>query len=397
MTHFLTKTPLKLTWKQDLTAGFLVFLIALPLCLGIAMASGFPPMSGIITAVIGGLLVSRINGSYLTITGPAAGLIVVILSSVQNLGQGDMLAGYRYTLAAIVIAGLIQVALGYFKAGKLAAFFPASVVHGMLAAIGIIIIVKQLPVMIGVQAASSHSMLNAISQLPEILTYFVPKIAVIALLGMVILMAWPHIQHARLKKIPAPILVIASGILLGHVFDLARFQPDALFRQPESIDLDGPFLLAIPDSLPASFYLPDFSKTMNPAFWESVVTIALVGSLESLLSTAAVDKLDPQKRYADLNKDLRAIGTGNTLAGLVGGLPMITEIIRSSANIDNGAKSGWANFFHGAFLLLFVAIFPWIIDKIPGWHLWRPCWFTPALDWHRPRYSPKHWIWAKNS
>jgi len=379
------------TLRKDLVAGFLVFLIALPLCLGIALASGFPPMAGIISAVIGGLLVSRINGSYLTINGPAAGLIVVILTSVQNLGQGDMMAGYRFTLAAIVIAGLLQVVLGFYKAGIIAAFFPASVVHGMLAAIGIIVMVKQIPVMLGVHVIDNGSILAAMGNLPTVLTYLVPKIGLIALFGIVILIGWPHVRQRFLQQIPAPLLVIVSGMMLGLSFDLPHLQPEAFFRLPQGVSLDGPFLIAIPDSLLASFYFPDFSMVTTFAFWESVVTIALVGSIETLLVATAVDKLDPQKRYSDLNRDLCAIGIGNTLSGFVGGLPMIAEVIRSSANIDNGAQSGWANFFHGAFLLLFIVLFPRVIDAIPlaslaallvytGFRLTSPAVFAKTLD-----------------
>lgn len=383
--------PYKHIWSKDLVAGFLVFLIALPLCLGIALASGFPPMAGIISAVIGGLLVSRINGSYLTITGPAAGLIVVILTSVQNLGHGDMMAGYRFTLAAIVIAGLLQVALGFYKAGRIAAFFPASVVHGMLAAIGIIVMVKQIPVMLGVHIIDNGTILAAIANIPTVLSYFVPKIGLIALFGLVILIGWPHVQMSFLKLIPAPLLVIVSGMILGLSLDLPHLQPEAFFRLPQAVSLDGPFLIAIPDSLLASVYFPDFSMVTSLAFWESVVTIALVGSIETLLVATAVDKLDPQKRYSDLNRDLSAIGIGNTLSGFIGGLPMIAEVIRSSASIDNGAQTGWANFFHGAFLLLFIALFPWIIDTIPlaslaallvytGFRLTSPSVFAKTLD-----------------
>lgn len=382
---------LKANWRPDITAGFLVFLIALPLCLGIAVASGFPPMSGIISAIVGGLLVSRINGSTLTITGPAAGLIVVILTSVQSLGQGDAMTGYRYTLAAIVIAGILQMVLGFYKAGRLAAFFPASVVHGMLAAIGIIIMTKQLPVMFGVQPTGNADMLASIAQLPHALTYFMPKIAIIALAGACILIGWPQLQQPFLRKIPAPILVIASGMLLGQMFDLSKLQPEALFKAPKDLLIGGALLVSIPDSLVDSLYAPDFSKIASFAFWESVVSICLIGSLESLLSAAAVDKLDPEKRYSDLNRDLRAVGIGNTVSGMLGGLPMISEIVRSSANIDNGAQSGWANFFHGAFLLIFVLLFPHIINAIPlaslaallvytGFRLASPQAFAKTLD-----------------
>ncbi|MBS4050173.1 MAG: SulP family inorganic anion transporter [Methylomonas sp.] len=377
--------------RADMVAGFLVFLIALPLSLGVAVASGFPPMAGIISAIIGGLLVSRINGSTLTIVGPAAGLIVVIFASVQNLGQGDMLAGYRFTLAAIVLSGILQIVLGHFKAGRLAAFFPASVVHGMLAAIGIIIMSKQLPVMLGLQVETPGNMLRAILQLLQVQAFFVPRIALVALFALCILIGWPKLRPPVLGKVPAPLLVIVLGIGLGYLFDLRHFQPDTLFNLPDTIDINGPFLIAIPDSLAASIFLPDFSKAASPAFWESVISICLVGSLETLLSSAAVDKLDPENRYSDLNKDLQAIGIGNTLSGMIGGLPMIAEIVRSSANIDYGAKSGWANFWHGGFLLLFVMLFPWLIDSIPlaslaallvyiGFRLASPQAFAKTLD-----------------
>ncbi len=377
-------------WRQDFVAGFLVFLIALPLCLGIAVASGFPPMAGIISAIVGGLLVSRINGSILTITGPAAGLIVVILSSVDALGEGNALAGYRYTLAAIVIAGLLQVVLGFYRAGRLAAFFPASVVHGMLAAIGIIIITKQLPVMAGVQIQDA-GILSNIAQLPHALAYFVPKIGLIALTAMVILVGWPQVEHPLLRKVPAPILVIVSGILLGQLFGLGQLQPEQLFKAPENVLIGGSVMVAISATLADSIVFPDFGKLADVAFWASVVSICLVGSLESLLSTAAVDKLDPLKRYSNLNKDLQAIGVGTALSGLIGGLPMIAEIVRSSANIDAGAKSGWANFFHGALLLVFVMLFPQIIASIPlaslaallvytGFRLASPQAFAKTMD-----------------
>lgn len=381
---------LKAHWRQDIRSGFLVFLIALPLCLGVSVASGFPPMAGILTTVIGGLLVSRINGSYVTINGPAAGLIVVIYSSVQALGQGDAMAGYRYTLAAIVVTGLLQILLGFRKAGRLAAFFPASVVHGMLAAIGIIIMAKQIPVMVGVKTEDG-TMLSAIAQLPHGLAYFIPEIAFIALVGMGILIGWPSISHPILKKVPAPILVILSGMALGQVFDLAHLHPGEDFMLPKDVIVGPDFLVAIPDRLLDSLYLPDFSKIFTLAFWQSVIAIGLVGTLETLLSAAAVDKLDPHHRYSDLNRDLRAVGIGNTVAGLIGGLPMIAEIVRSSANVDGGAQTGLSNFFHGALLLLFVVVFPQMIDTIPlaslaallvytGFRLTSPAAFAKTLD-----------------
>ena len=351
-------------WRHDIVSGFLVFLIALPLCLGVSVASGFPAMSGIITAIIGGLLVSRINGTHVTVTGPAAGLIVVILTAVQSLGQGDAMAGYRHTLAAIFVSGLLQFGLGVYKAGRLSAFFPSTVIHGMLAAIGIIIMAKQIPVMAGAQPFAG-AILPGIAKIPHGLVYFIPQIAFIGLISLGILIAWPQVKHPILRKIPAPILVIAVGIAFGQLFDLAHLQAGEDFILPKDLVLGPNFLVHIPDSLHASIVFPDFSKILSFAFWESVFAITLVGSLETLLVTAAVDKLDPYKRYSDLNRDLRAIGIGNALSGLVGGLPMIVEILRSSTNVNSGARTSWSSFFHGACLLLFVVLFPHVIGKIP--------------------------------
>ena len=355
-------------WRSDLLSGFLVFLIALPLCLGIAMASGFPPMGGIITAIIGGVVVSRISGSYVTINGPAAGLIVVIVDAVQSLGQGDAMAGYRYTLAAIVVASVLQILLGIFKAGKLSAFFPSSVVHGMLAAIGIIIMAKQIHTLLGVKPAAK-SLLATIAEIPHSLIELNPEIAFIGFSGLLLLIIWSLIKQPKLKMIPAPLLVVLLGLALGQYFDLDH-EHQYLFLandlMPHHEYLIGPsFLVAVPENFLAGFYFPDFSKIADHEFWVSVITIWLVGSLESLLSASAVDKLDPYRRNSNLNRDLAAVGVGNLIAGMIGGLPMIAEIVRSSANINNGAKTAWANFFHGLFLLIFVALFPKLIHEIP--------------------------------
>lgn len=361
---------LKENWRKDLLSGFLVFLIALPLCLGISMASGFPPSAGIITAIIGGILVSRINGSFMTVNGPAAGLIVVVLGAVQELGEGDAMAGYRYALAAIVVASLIQILLGLCKAGRLSSFFPASVVHGMLAAIGIIIMAKQIHVMLGVAPEKDSSLLSTIAQIPHSLVNLNPDIAIIGFTGLAILITWSVIKNPLLKMVPAPLLVVLSGIALARYFDLEHqhmylFLPDAYFL-PHHEETVGPaFLVAISENFMSSFYFPDFSKIATLGFWEAVVAISLVGSLESLLSAIAVDKLDPYKRHSKLDRDLTAVGVGNLVAGMIGGLPMIAEIVRSSANVNNGAKTQWANFFHGAFMLAFVVLFPRLIHSIP--------------------------------
>ncbi|MGR8978558.1 MAG: SulP family inorganic anion transporter [Gammaproteobacteria bacterium] len=360
---------LKENWRTDLLSGFLVFLIALPLCLGISMASGFPPSAGIISAIIGGLLVSRISGSFVTVNGPAAGLIVVVLGSVQSLGAGDAMAGYRYTLAAIVFASALQLLMGLFKAGRYCSFFPASVVHGMLAAIGIIIMTKQFHVMLGV-APENGTLFAGMAQIPRSLINLNPEIALIGLSGLILLIIWSVVKNPVLKKIPAPIIVVLVGMGLGWYFDLAHehmylFLPNAHFLPHHEATVGPVFLVAISDNFLSSFYFPDFSKMFTSEFWEAVISISLVGSLESLLSAIAVDKLDPYGRQTDLNRDMLAVGTGNLIAGMIGGLPMIAEIVRSSANINNGAKTGWANFFHGAFLLLFVVLFPRLIHSIP--------------------------------
>ena len=341
---------LKTHWRSDLQAGLLVFLIALPLCLGIALASGFPPSAGIMSAIIGGVLVSRLNSSRFTINGPAAGLIVVVYGAVQALGEGDALAGYRYTLAAIVIASIVQVLMGLLKLGRFSAFFPASVVHGMLAAIGLIIIATQSHVMLGV-TPEPGSLFSSIVQIPHSLFSMNKEVGLISFLGLEILLIWPLIR----SRIPAPVIVVLVGMLFAWHFDLDR---DAVVNNTK-------FLVAIPDNFLSALAFPDFSKLTTLAFWEAVISISLVGSLESLISTAAIDKLDPEQRTSDLNRDLTAIGVGNILAGLLGGLPMIAEIVRSSANIDNGAKSSWANFFHGFLLLVFVMLFAGFIQHIP--------------------------------
>jgi MFS superfamily sulfate permease-like transporter len=386
---------LRENWRSDLVSGFLVFLIALPLCLGIAMASGFPPMAGIISAVIGGLVVSRINGSYVTINGPAAGLIVVILSAVQSLGQGDATAGYHYTLAAIVVASALQILLGLLKAGKLNAYFPSSVVHGMLAAIGIIIMAKQIHTLLGVKPESKE-IIDTILEIPHSFVELNPEIAAIGFIGLGILVAWSVVKNRYLKMIPAPLIVVAVGMALERYFDLDHehvfmFLPNQEFLPHHEFTVGPRFLVSIPENVASSFFFPDFGKIGTTEFWGAVISICLVGSLESLLSATAVDKLDPYKRYSNLNRDLTAVGVGNLLAGAVGGLPMIAEIVRSSANVNNGARTGWANFFHGAFLAFFVLFFPWLIHEIPlaslaallvytGFRLASPREFAKTMD-----------------
>lgn len=354
------------SWRNDLVSGFLVFLIALPLCLGIAMASGFPPIAGIITAIVGGVLATWLGSAPLTIKGPAAGLIVIALGAVQELGAGDGAAGYRRALACIAVAAAIQIALALARAGKLGDMFPSSVVHGMLAAIGIIIFSKQIHVLLGVAPAAKEP-LHLLLEIPHSLTRMNPEIALIGALSLAILFGYPVVaKRARwAQRIPAPMLVLALAVPLGYLFDLEHEHTYTLSVTHTSYAVGPGFLVNLPGNLIQALCRPDFGQITSPTSIKYVAMFALVGSIESLLSAKAVDALDPQRRRSDLDRDLLATGVGNLVCGLIGGLPMISEIVRSSANIGYSARSRLSNFFHGIFLLLFVAFAPGMIHRIP--------------------------------
>lgn len=347
---------------SDLRAGFLVSLIALPLCLGIAMASGFPPVAGILTAIIGGVVSSFLGGSPLTIKGPAAGLIVVVLSAVSELGMGNFQAGYPKCLAVCVMAALFQIVFSKMGIGKIGNLVPPSVIHGMLAAIGIIIIAKQLHILFGV-VPHGKSPLELIAEVPESFLQANPLIALIGVLTLSTMVLLPLLPSRWAKILPPACVALILVLPLAIAWHLDVVHSYALLNHSYVI---GPqFLVAIPGNLLQSIVFPDFSALATLVGWKYVLMIAIVGTLESLLTVQAIDSLDPQKRRSDLNADLFSVGASNVISAMVGGLPMISEVVRSKANIDNGAKSQWSNTIHGLCLLIAVTCFASVLHHIP--------------------------------
>lgn len=345
---------LKESFSTDAISGFIVFLLALPLSLGIAKASDFPPLMGLITAIIGGLVVSLLAGSRLTIKGPAAGLIVIVAGAVADFGGGE--TGWHLALGAMVVAGLIQVLFGVLKLGKLADFFPLSAIHGMLAAIGLIIIAKQIPVLLDVNPAMTKGKgpIELLSSIPNFIAHLDPKATLIGVVSLVIMLGWPYIKNKYIKMVPAPLVVLIIAIPAELIMDFQHTEPAYA-------------LVHIGNLLENIKINVDFSGVAQTGiFIKYVIMFALVGTLESLLTVKAIDLLDPYKRKSDANKDLIAVGIGNTVAAVLGGLPMISEVARSSSNVNNGAKTRWANFFHGFFILVFVLLASHLIELIPN-------------------------------
>ncbi|MDH3711341.1 MAG: SulP family inorganic anion transporter [Cyclobacteriaceae bacterium] len=348
-------------WRQDLSAAVSVALVAMPLALGIAVASGVPPMSGITSAIIGGVVTTFFRSSHVAINGPAAGLIAVILGASAGLNDGTDQT-LNYVLAAIVVSGAIQILLGLMKLGRLAELFPSAVIHGLLAAIGVIIIAKQLHVALGTTAAGGNTvetLFGAIKNLPQAN----PFVAIISVLGVLLLAYHARISYKLFHFLPAPIWVLILALPFVYAFDFFTAREISLLGR--SYEVGPQFLISIPDSILDSLLYPNFSKINTGAFWLAVISITLIASVETLASTKAVDKLDSHKRKTNYDKDLVGVGVSTMISGLVGGLPIITVIVRSTVNVHNNAQTKWSNFYHGILLLIFVLIAAPVIQKIP--------------------------------
>ena len=352
---------LKQNWRNDLTAAISVALVALPLALGIAVASGVPPISGLLSCIIGGLVTTFFRSSNLTINGPAAGLITVVLGAMAILNDGTNQT-LNYVLAAIVISGAFQVTFGFLKLGRLAEMFPSAVIHGMLAGIGILIIASQAHVAIGTSSDAENalgSLLDFIIMLPQAN----PFILVISILGLLLMLFHSRISYKLFHWLPAPIWVLAIAILLSYLIGFKNAREIPFLGNSYPV---GPqYLISIPDNLLDAIVFPNFSKIGTLNFWIAVISITLVSSVETLAITKAIDKLDPHKRKTNLDQDLVAVGFSTMTAGLLGGLPIIAVPVRSTVNVLNDAKTKWSNFHHGLLLVIFVLLASPLMQMIP--------------------------------
>ena len=350
--------------KQDIPAGLVVFLIALPLCLGVALASGAPLFSGIIAGIVGGLVVAWASGSHLSVSGPAAGLTVIVFNAIDSLGS------FGAFLLSVFIAGVFQLILGFLKAGLIGAFFPVAVIKGMLAAIGLILIIKQVPHATGYDTSfegdESYMQETAGTSFTEILdslNLLSPGATLISVVALLILILWETQVFKRLslvQLVPAPLI----AVLWGTLFNLW-----AGVNAPE-LAVSAKHLVSLPElgtlgNFAAQLRLPDFSYWSDPAIYKVAGTIAIIASIETLLSLEAVDKLDPHKRVAPTNRELKAQGLGNLISGLAGGLPITAVIVRSAANVNAGGQTRVSAFVHGLFLLFSVVFIAPYLNMIP--------------------------------
>ena len=348
-------------WRNDLIAAFSVSLVALPLSLGIAIASGMPPMSGVVAVVIGGLVTTFVRGSHIAINGPAAGLIAVTLAALMDLNDGSGRA-LHYVLAAFVVSGGVLMLLGVFKLGKLAEIFPSSVIRGILAAIGVIIFGKQIHVALGSKTEAT-STISILLDIPNSLAQLNPVVTLISVLSLLLLIYHARISYKLFHVLPAPMWVLVLSVIFVYLFNFLEPHTVSVFGNAYPV---GPeFLISLPDNILDGIIYPDFSRAGEVKFWMAVLSITIISSVESLASAKAVDKLDPYKRETNLNKDLMGVGLSTIASGMIGGLPVITVIVRSSVNINNNAKTSWSNFFHGAFILIFILLLSPLIQQVP--------------------------------
>lgn len=349
----------KVIWlKHDLAAGLSVFLVALPLCLGIALASGAPLYSGILSGIIGGLIVPIFSRSPLSVSGPAAGLTTLVSASILLLGD------FRIFLLTVIVAGLFQLVLGLLKLGVIANYFPSSVIKGMLAGIGIILISSQIPVALGYDQPdfwtdgflSLFSSGRVLSNMKEFGSYISLGSVIITILSL--LAMWAFQSHPRIKKfgIPAPLGAVLMGVLLNYIF--GWISPGLALKPTQ--------LVNIPSNIFAEINLPDLSRLFNtPQVWKDGIMIGLLATIETLLCVEAIDKLDKYNRITPVNKELVAQGIGNMACGFLGAIPMTAVIVRGSANVDAGGRTRLSAITHGGFLLLTVLLIPFVLNKIP--------------------------------
>lgn len=379
--------------KSDFASGLVVFLVALPLCLGIALASGAPPLSGIIAGIVGGVVVGFLSRSHISVSGPAAGLTAIVLTAITDLGA------FNIFLTAGVIAGVIQLVLGFIKAGSISNYFPTNVIEGMLAGIGIIIILKQIPHAVGYdsdfegdEAFLEHNGGNALESLMSSLSHLQLGAILITVLSLVILISWDKIGFLkRLKLVPGALVAVIVGVVLNEIFTASG----------SSLAISKDHLVSLPvpqslDDFKNIIVTPDFTAFMNPKVWVVGATIAIVASIETLLCIEASDRMDTQKRYTDTNVELKAQGIGNLLSSFIGGLPMTSVVVRSSANANAGAKSKMSAIIHGLLLLISVLSIPFLLNKIPlatlaavllmvGYKLAKPS--VIMHFWHKGKYQ----------
>ena len=355
---------LKENWKADMRSAFSVALVALPLALGIAVASGAPPMAGILSAIIGGIVASFFKGGAVSIKGPAASQIVPILAAIAILDIGDGKT-FQYVLAAVVLSGVVQVLLGFFKLGRIAHMFPTSVIQGILAAIGVIIFAKQMHFAMGTTRDAQNEMttmgilFDVFKQIPDAN----PFILLLSVSAGLMLIVHPKLSSKFkdstsfvlkiFKNLPAPMWALVVSALVAAALSLT------------SVTLSPEDLISLPGGLMGAIQFPDFSRVGELSFWGAVMSIAIIGSIETLASGRALDKLDPYQRKTDLNKDLMGVGAASMVSGALGGLPIITVIIRSTVNVTNGGKTRWANFWHGVLILLIVVGLTPVIELVP--------------------------------